>query len=177
MPIKSMGFSLMELMITVLVATIILGLGLPSLADSVARSRQRSEVNALFHGVHLARKEAIRRRQLVSICPSFDGLTCSPGRDWSDGWILFENTDRDSPPVRDPAESLIHAHQANPELILTANRHGFSSRGVRRRATNGTVVVCDRAGRVPPRALVVSYTGRPRIAAQTTRGEPYECAD
>ena len=45
------------------------------------------------------------------------------------------------------------------------------------RATNGTFVVCDEAGRVPPRALVVSYTGRPRVAMETPRGEPYSCPD
>ncbi len=174
---KSLGFSLPELILTVLVASIILSLGIPSLSNSVAKARQRGEVNALFHGFHLARKEAIRRRQLVSMCPSPDGLVCRPGRDWSAGWILFENTDRDAPPFRDITEPLILTHRPNPELILSANRHGFSSRGVRRRATNGTIVVCDRAGRIPPRALVVSYTGRPRIAAKTTRGEDYKCAD
>ena len=177
MSLKLMGFSLPELMLTVLVASIILSLGIPTLGDAVAKARLKGEVNALFHGFHLARKEAIRRRQLVSLCPSPDGLTCRPGRDWSTGWILFENTDRDAPPVRDAAEPLILAHSADPGLILSANRHGFNSRGIRRRATNGTIVVCDRAGRVPPRALVVSYTGRPRIAARTTRGEDYKCAD
>lgn len=177
MPLKNLGFSLMELMLTILVASIILSLGLPSLSKSVAKSRQRAEVNALFHGVYLARKEAIRRRQLVSMCPSPDGVTCRPGSDWSAGWILFENSDRDAPPVRDPSEPLILSHSANPELVLRSNRHGYTSRGVRRRATNGTIVVCDRAGRIPPRALVISYTGRPRIAARNTHGEIYECAD
>ena len=171
------GFSLMELLLTILIVGIVLGIGLPSLAGSVARARQQAEVNALFHGVHLARKEAIRRRQLVSICPSRDGVTCRPGRDWSEGWILFENTDQDAPPVRDPTESLILSHDANPEVTLSSNRHGFSSRGVRRRATNGTIVVCDRAGRISPRALVISYTGRPRIASAKPRGKAYECAD
>ena len=177
MPLKNIGFSLMELLLTILVASIVLGLALPGFANSAARARQQAEVNALFHGVHLARKEAIRRRQLVSICPSPDGVTCSPGRDWSEGWILFENTDQDSPPERDAAEPLILSHDANPQLRIRSNRYAFSSRGVRRRATNGTIVVCDRAGRIPPRALVVSYTGRPRIAATTSRGEAYECAD
>jgi type IV fimbrial biogenesis protein FimT len=177
MYLKVMGFSLMELMLTVLVAGIILSMGLPLLANTGARARQHSEVNALFHGVHLARKEAIRRREVVSICPSLDGLTCRPGRDWSAGWILFQNTDRDTPPVRDTAEPLILSHSGNHGLIVSSNRHGFNSRGIRRRATNGTIVVCDHADRIPPRALVISYTGRPRITDRTVRGEPYACAE
>ena len=57
------------------------------------------------------------------------------------------------------------------------NRRGFTLRATQKRATNGTIVVCDRAGRARPKALVISYTGRPRVAFETTRGEPYVCAD
>ena len=43
--------------------------------------------------------------------------------------------------------------------------------------TNGTLIFCDRAGRARPRALVISYTGRPRVAYEDTRGRPYRCPD
>ena len=174
---KTRGFSLFELMITVLVGAIVLGLGVPSFAQVLAKTRQRAELNALFHAFYLARKESIRRRARVSMCPSTDGVTCAPGTDWSGGWLLFENRDSESPPVRDSAEPLILSHSPRTELTVTANRAGFTSRGTRRRATNGTFVVCDPAGRIPPRAVVVSYTGRPRIAASQPDGESYRCAD
>ena len=45
------------------------------------------------------------------------------------------------------------------------------------RATNGTFVFCDRNYRIVPRALVVSYTGRPHVAVHTTDSELYSCAD
>ena len=50
-------------------------------------------------------------------------------------------------------------------------------RATQKRATNGTLVVCDRAARASPVALVVSYTGRPRAAEKDPRGRPYSCAD
>ncbi len=171
------GFSLLELLVTVLVAAIILSLGLPALDRSIARNRQRAELNSLFHALHLARKESIRRRELVSLCPSIDGRRCNPGRDWSRGWLLFENSDRDEPPRIDPDETVILARSSATGMRVTANRLGFTSRGIRRRATNGTLVVCDPEERIEPRALVVSYTGRPRIAARKTDGNPYTCAD
>ncbi len=177
MSMNSMGFSLFELLITVLIASLILSLGVPSLAGSLARSRQTAEINALFHALYLARKESLRRRHVVSLCPSADGLGCRPGKDWSDGWIMFENSDRDEPPERDPGEALIMAHGVSNMVQVTANRRGFTSRGVRKRATNGTFVICDRAGRIAPKALVVSYTGRPRVARQQRNGAPYACAD
>lgn len=177
MSMNSLGFSLLELLLTVLAASLILTLGVPSLAATLAKNRQTAEINALFHALYLARKESLRRRQVVSLCPSTDGRNCRPGRDWSSGWILFENADRDEPPERDAGEALVFAHSVADTVRITANRHGFTSRGVRKRATNGTFVVCDPGARIAPKALVVSYTGRPRVARRQRNGAAYACAD
>jgi type IV fimbrial biogenesis protein FimT len=177
MPHLPRGFSLYELLMTFALIAIMLGIGLPSFSGLVARNRMHTEINALFHAIHLARKESIMRHKVVSICPSPDGQSCEPGRDWSSGWIMFENADRDEPPRRDPGEPLLQAHTVAESVRITANRKGFTLRATVKRATNGTFVVCDVAGRTAPRALVVSYTGRPRVAVRTTRGEPYYCSD
>jgi len=162
---------------TLALVAIILGLGLPSFSGMAARNRLHVEVNALFHAIHLARKESIMRKRVVSLCPSPDGVNCAPGRDWSTGWLMFENTDRDEPPYRDRGEPLLQAHIVGENVRIMANRRGFTLRATQKRATNGTFVVCDRAARVVPVALVVSYTGRPRVTQRTRRGEPYKCAD
>lgn len=177
MPLFNRGFSLLELLITVLLAGVLLGVGVPSFADLLARNRQTAEVNALFHALYLARQESIRRRRVVALCPTMDGEDCTPGADWSTGWLMFENTDRDAPPRNDPGEPVILVHKVGPRVRIEANRRGFTSRGVRKRATNGTFVICDEAGRVPAKALVVSYTGRPRVATNRPNGEPYACPD
>jgi len=174
---ETRGFTLLELIVTVLVAAIVLTVGLPSLGETLAKSRQSAEIDALFHAFHLARKESVRRRSLVALCPLSGGETCEPGGDWSGGWLLFANLDRDEPPERDAGEPVILAHAPAPHLRITANRRGFTSRGLRKRATNGTIVVCDAAGRIPGKALVVSYTGRPRVARRQRNGNPYACAD
>jgi type IV fimbrial biogenesis protein FimT len=177
MPARDHGFSLLELLLTIAVAALILTLGLPSFGALKARNAQRVELDALFHAVHLARKASIMRRQVVSLCPSTDSITCSPGTDWSGGFLVFENSDRDEPPELDAGEALLHRHTAARAVKITANRRGFTLRATFLRATNGTLVVCDRAGRVAPRALVISYTGRPRVAERTPRGAAYACSD
>lgn len=174
---RQQGYSLYELTVTTLVVAILLSLGVPSFSTMMARNRQRVEVDALFHAIHLARKESIMRRKVVSLCPSQDGSQCAPGKDWSMGWIMFENADRDSPPHVDEGEVLLQHHQVPGNVIIVANRKGFTLRSVYLRATNGTFIICDPVGRVPARALVVSYTGRPRVASSKTDGEPYSCAD
>ena len=97
------------------------------LTFNIERGR-RTEVIALFHAVHLARKESIMRRSVVSISPSSDGATCTPGLDWSCGWIMFNNRDRDEPPALDPNEPVLQVHRAGPHIRITANRRGFTLR-------------------------------------------------
>ena len=171
------GFTLYELLITIVLIALITGLAIPSFSSTIARQRQRVEIDALFHAIHLARKESIMRRKVVSLCPSNDGENCSPSRNWSSGWLMFENNDRDSPPRIDPGESILARHRGDDQVRISANRKGFTLRATFLRATNGTLVFCDRKNRIVPRALVVSYTGRPRIAVHTTNRELYSCAD
>lgn len=177
MPRKQRAYSLYELLLTLSLVAVIAGLGIPSFSRIVARTAMHTEINALFHAIHLARKESVMRRRVVSLCPSTDLRTCTPGTDWTSGWLMFENTDVDSPPQRDPAEPLLQAHKVAENVRIMANRRGFTLRATQKRATNGTFVICDKAGRAAPVALVVSYTGRPRVAEKTPHGEPYSCAD
>ena len=74
------GYSLYEILMTLTVVAVIVGLGLPSYSGVVARNRQHVEINALFHAIHVARKESIMRRRVVTICPSFDGQACNIDR-------------------------------------------------------------------------------------------------
>ena len=177
MTIKNQGFTLYELLITILLIALISSLAVPSLAGSIARQRQRVEIDALFHAIHLARKESIMRRKVVSLCPSLDGRICTPGRDWSTGWLMFENKDRDSPPRIDDDEPVLVSHRVSDHVRISANRKGFTLRATFLRATNGTFVFCDPEQRITPKALVVSYTGRPRVARHTPNSELYSCAD
>jgi len=149
---------------------------LPSLASLVADQRLRVETDALFHAIHLARKESIVRRRVVTICPSRDARSCDPDGNWSAGWIVFANFDRSGLTERLAGETLLRSHAVGETARLRSNRAGYSFRATFERATNGTIIVCDESGRAPARAVVVSYTGRPRVARTDSRGRPYACA-
>ncbi len=171
------GYSLYELIITVGVAALVMSLGVPSFGKMLADHRLKVEVDALFHAVHLARKESVVRRRAVTLCPSRDGQNCSTGFDWSGGWIVFVNLDRDAPATRDEDEPLLQRFSVSSHNQVTANRRSFSFRTTALRATNGTFIFCDKARRASPRALIVSYTGRPRVSRIDRSGNPYICPD
>ena len=173
---RQRAYSLYELLITLGLFTLLLTLGLPSFGNMVANHRMRVEIDTLFHAIHLARKESVVRRRVVTICPTRDGQNCEPTMDWSIGWMMFVNDDRRHADRRDPGEPVLRRSKPNIGVRVSANRRSFSLRSTVLRATNGTVVFCDSADRVAPRALVISYTGRPRVASRDSRGRPYKCA-
>ncbi len=82
------GFTLLELMITVALMAIVLGLAVPWMGAFIQDARLAGQVNDFNTAINLARTEAIKRRAPVSICPSSDGAACS-GADWSIGWLVY----------------------------------------------------------------------------------------
>ncbi len=171
------GYSLYELIITIGMVALVMSLGVPSFGRMLADQRLKVEVDAIFHAVHLARKESVVRRRAVTLCPSPDGQNCEPGFDWSYGWIMFVNLDRDAPAARDVDEPVLQQYSVSSHNQVVANRGSFSFRTTALRATNGTFIFCDKARRAAPRALVVSYTGRPRVSRIDRHGKPYKCPD
>lgn len=61
------GFTLIELMATVAVAAILLGLAVPSLTSTLGRARLEGVANELSVDVQYARSESIRRRATVTL--------------------------------------------------------------------------------------------------------------
>ena len=114
------------------------------------------------------------RRRMVTLCPSEDGRSCAASSNWSGGWIMSH--DPESSQV-DAGASVVLAHRVGDGIRITANRRAFTLRTTVRRATNGTIVVCDEQDRVRPRALIISYTGRPRVALERHDGTGWSCGD
>lgn len=84
------GFSLIELMVTILVAAILLAIAVPSFRDVIHRNEVSSASNELLASMSYARTEAITRGQLVSMCPSSDSASCTAtGQAFDPGWIVY----------------------------------------------------------------------------------------
>jgi type IV fimbrial biogenesis protein FimT len=84
------GFSLLELMFTLTVAGVLLGIGVPSFVEIVRSNRTAANINELSSAFAIARSEAIRRSANVTVCRSSNGADC--GTSWADGWIAFVDT-------------------------------------------------------------------------------------
>jgi len=170
------GYTVWELLVAIAVTAVALGLGLPALGHLRLDAERTSAVNAFVGAVQLARSEAAKRARPVVLCKTIDFEHC--GGDeirYDHGFMVFVNEDGRRPPHRSAEEPLIRAYRPSERLSISSNRQLFEFRPFRARSTNGTVTFCDRRGDVAARAVVVSYTGRPRIA-EAGPGRALRCA-
>ena len=172
----SSGFTVAELLVSLAISAILASLTFSGFTQLVASMRIHSNVNNLVHVLHLARQTAWQHGNDVVLCASANHLQCDPAADWHEGWLLFSNFDRDNPPQRDPNEPIHQIGQPAQNLEISANRRAFVMRPFSRRSTNGTLAYCDRRTPVAGKAVIVSYTGKPRISATYPNGNQLHCA-
>ncbi|MGE6333391.1 GspH/FimT family pseudopilin [Stenotrophomonas sp. NPDC077659] len=82
----SSGFTLLELLVTVVVLAILLAIALPAQSRVIARSQLTTAANELFVGLQFARQESLRRNVQVQLCGSDGGRDCDGGN-WQQ-WIV-----------------------------------------------------------------------------------------
>jgi type IV fimbrial biogenesis protein FimT len=174
-PNSARGFNLFELLMAMAVFGILAGLAAPGFNDVILDSRRTAAVNGFVHTVFLARSAAVMSGHIVTLCGSNDGRTCRQSSEWATGWIVFANSDRDEPPVRDDDEAVLAVQPPWPSGTITSNRNSYSFRPHRQGVVNGTIVFCDRRGPAHARAIIISQTGRPRVSNSDTSGKPLRC--
>jgi type IV fimbrial biogenesis protein FimT len=164
------GFTLLELMVTLAVAAILFSVAIPAFQRTIQRNRVITYTNGFIAAVNYARSEAIRRASPVSICASSDGATCTGT--WSQGWIVFANTDGDSPavvdgggtePVLKVQEALAPQYTMAPDPVF-ANDVTYDQNGAAN--ATGVLAVCHAGNLSRSRAIVVTRL-RPRVATDT----------
>jgi type IV fimbrial biogenesis protein FimT len=172
--LRSPGFTLLELLITLIVGAVLLTLAVPAFTNLILDSRLTSAVNRFVHGMYVARHEALKSGADVALCRSPNGKQCTQAGRWENGFIVFLNRDRDDPPRVDPGEPILQVEGALATGSILANRSAFVFRPWGR-SVNGTLTFCDRRGNGRAKAVVVSYTGRPRATSAAEASGALKC--
>ena len=158
------GTTLLELGMVLSVSAILLTLAVPSLVEFHARSQLKGARISLFTSLQNARIHAVSYGKHVLLCPSDDGEHCADGTEWSPGWIVFVDEDRDR--ERSPGEALLwrEAIADSRQSVTTTRgrtRIRFSPLGTAP-GTNLTISLCHRGIPQTSSKLVVSNAGRTR---------------
>lgn len=165
------GYTLHELLVTLAIVSVAAALGAHGW-DMVQRLRQTSEVNEFLALLALARSEAVARRERIVFCPSASGADCDPPSGdytaWHQGVLLFVDADGDR--RREEPEPVVRVHAPAAAGLVIKSAKGrarvvFQPDGTAG-GTNLTFTFCDRRGTDYVRYLVVSNTGRARVASE-----------
>ena len=162
LPKRECGFTLLELIVTLAVASIVLGVGAPALSAFTARMQATTAVGDMSASLALARIEAVSHGRIAILCPSNDGGHCSGGRDWSSGWLVYLDTDGDGEPgdgeiLRhvDSLPGTVRMRSSAGRARLRFQPSGWAS------GTNVTLNVCS--GATPRARVILNNAGRVRI--------------
>jgi type IV fimbrial biogenesis protein FimT len=153
------GFTLYELLITMLIVGVVLSLGVPNLSEFTANSRLSSTANDLHASFQLARSAAARSKTNITICASANSLTAGAncGGTWDQGYIIFVDDDGDL--LRAGAtETVLRAHgEIATDVVFSiandATYFSYASSGLGRGDVLGNpavtqIVMCDDRGNI-----------------------------
>lgn len=136
---KMCGFSLVELMITILVVAILTAIAWPSFRDFMHRNTVVAQANQVLAALQYARNEAVSRRYPTGICGSTDGASCASGdTSYENGWLIWRSARLTGTP----------AYAAGTDELLRVNQ---AQNNVSIRLFGGTgngVIAFDQTGRV-----------------------------
>jgi len=115
------GFTLVELMVTIVVLAILLAIGIPSFASLIASNRLTSATNELIASLQAARTEALRRNARVTVCPAAPNANACSGA-WRDGWMAFvDQTPGNAPAPESAADILFRGGPLPTGIVVVAN--------------------------------------------------------
>jgi type IV fimbrial biogenesis protein FimT len=100
----------------------------------------------------------------MNICVSSDGLNCAGGTDWSQGWMVWVDTNNSTTPDNGEQRKVVKGLPNSMTLNGTVNQVQFSAQGAG--AIIGTFTLCDDRAGETGRQITISNTGRANVAAQ-----------
>lgn len=159
---RTAGFTLVELMVTLVVATILIVVAVPSFTSFYAQARADSSIRKIQQSIQLARNHAVAYGSRVTVCP-LTAQGCSDN--WQANISVF--TDSGQSNIIDGNDRLIsQIGPFNTQDYVDYNRAAirFLPDGLAS-GTNGTLSYCpDTINNSASRAIVISQSGRVRFS-------------
>lgn len=161
------GFTLVEMMTTLVVAGILLASAVPSMQDFITRNRMSIEVNTFVASLNLARSEAVKRIENVSLCPTTDFNSCSSDPNgWNLGWMVYANNNTGAG-FNSGQDIILQRNPSLPSRFTVDGTVNYITYNPTGQANGSHYLFCDNDGVAQDRNVVVSPEGRVRVEVNT----------
>ena len=164
------GVTLIEMLVTLAVAALVVGLGVPSFLRVLTRHAIANQAQELQDAVRIGRAEAMRRSGPVLLCrtEAADAGHCAVGAGSWQTWLLFADVDRSG--NFSAGDSLLRDHaEASRRLTLTSDAASirFESTGIAHSDAGNTTIVLSPADgdRAQQRQVCVNTRGEVVVVA------------
>jgi type IV fimbrial biogenesis protein FimT len=117
------GFTIVELMITVVVVGILASVAAPAFTSMVTSTRMSGQMNAMIGALNVARSEAQKRGQTVTVCA---GTSTTCGDDWSAGYVVVLESSTKKLLAVNPAQSHGDTLSNSSSDLLQFNAAGYT---------------------------------------------------
>ncbi len=166
---KVKGFTLLELLVTLSIAAILITVGVPNFNGVIMDSRLTTQANQFLRSINLARSAAVRHQRNAVICVSanYDAPvpTCTPSTDWSNGWIVWVDKNRDAATSANEIISVFAPLAGTTTFSsLAVSDFTYDARGFV--ITGDDLTLCDNRTGETGRRIRVNPVGRINISRQ-----------
>ncbi|MCS5709481.1 GspH/FimT family pseudopilin [Candidatus Berkiella cookevillensis] len=153
------GFSIFELLITLSILAIIIGMSSNTFVDRIQKESSETIVQQIFHSLHFARMEAIKGNRVVSVCGTSDFQNCS--LDWTQGSMVYIDVNRDG--KFSPEDIVLRINKHKPNIVQVTSGKVISIKYAPngRCTTRSTLTI--HSNNIPACKIVVYDSGRARI--------------
>lgn len=153
------GFTLPELLLVVLIAVILCGIGVPAFGGLLRSHRLSTTANEFLAAIHLARSEAIQRGARVDLVPA-------SRNSWAEGWFILIDSNLDHS-VNSPENIIFAAGKVASGITIQASFSGssvqflaFNSSGHTEPMRSGSLLFTLGEHQ---RKIIINFQGRPRV--------------
>ena len=182
---RNRGFTLLEALVVLALLSVLLSLAAPSFQGLRHKHQMQSQAEQLQSSLMLARTEALRRQQRVTLCvresTARAGPDCAKAGSWAQGWVVF--VDGNDNGRREATETVLQLQDALPGFLTlkgnaTVNRYiSYGPQGRSQSTTGalqaGTLTLCG-SGQAHVWRVVINAVGKPRLE-KADRTDPANC--
>jgi len=165
--ISTKGITLIELMVTLLLAATLIAIASPSFSALLRENQLNNQTTKLTRALHYARSQALAMGQPVLICSVDSTLNCSAQNKkiWTQGWLVVvdQNNNRNFDIHVDVKLRIFQNQNNNVKIISNRTAVAVFSSDGNATGSNRTFTLCHKYDNKVARQVVLSNSGRNRL--------------